>query len=219
MTLPPAEKSPIVLLHWTRKANDNPDLVQKIKALFRDNKLLLLPIPGNDTTILAATQVDLEQQAQDDHLVKRRRIAGPSSIETVMDYFTLDKRADFCRIDNNTSCEKDSEGLFTVYERRHLLLGILESISVSDERLFEELAEDPKKQGNSTNLRYLLESHGWVDTLAPLHVETEKARIQRTTCYPLSRILPPVQDIEAYYGPEIAYCKLFESQIDAASCL
>jgi hypothetical protein len=204
MTPSAVEKSPVVVLRWTTKAQQNAEVVDRVKTLLRDHNLVLFPSSGNHTTIMSASQKVLERQAHNDRLVKRRRVAGPIALETIMDFFMVEMRAEFYKVDSSNG--KDTEGLFTVHEQRLLVLSILEDISVSDQKLLEMLSEDPKKRDSSTNLKYLLQSHGWVDTLTPLHVADKKTKILRDVWYPLNRMVPPVDDIEEYYGPEIAYC-------------
>lgn len=204
MTPSSSEKSPAVALCWTTKAQKNPKIIDSVKSLLRDHKLVLFPSAGNHTTVLSASQKDLERQAHNDRLVKRRRVSGTSSLETIMDFFIVELRAEFCKVDSSNG--RDTEGLFTVHERRLLVLGILEQISVSDQTMLDMLSEDPKKRDSSTNLRYLLQSHGWVDTLTPLHVDDTKIKILRDVWYPFFQMVPPVDDLEEYYGPEIAFC-------------
>ena len=55
------------------------------------------------------------------------------------------------------------------------------------------------------SLRYLLQAHGWIDALTPLHLDGPKVQIQNETIFPLWRVMPPVEEIHQYYGPEIAY--------------
>ena len=204
MTPSSSEKRPVVVLRWTTKAQKNPKIIDSVKSLLRDHKLVLFPSVGNHATVLSASQKDLERQAHNDRLVKRRRISGPLSLETIMDFFIGELRAEFCVVDSSNG--KDTQELFTVHERQLLVLGILEQISVSDQTLLDMLSEDPKKRDSSTNLKYLLQSHGWVDTLTPLHVNDTKIKILRDVWYPWFRMVPPVDALEEYYGPEIALC-------------
>ncbi len=197
--LPPPEKSPILLLRWTQKAQQDPELIRKIQAELEKYHLLIVPSPAKDTLLLTATQESLEQQAEWDHLSKKRRIAGPSSVDIIMDYFTLQNRGDFCNISN-----PNKNDLFSAHERCHLVVGLLERISIEDSNLLQSLSED-SRQYHSTNLRYLLQSQGWIDVLTPLHVNDEKFQIHKQTWYPLFRMMPPVEEIDAYYGPQIAY--------------
>jgi hypothetical protein len=207
MALPPSEKSPIVLLRWSPKAQKQPELIQSICSEFEKHRLLKVPTPARDICLLTASQEALEWQAERDHVVKKRRITGPSSVETIMDYFTVQERKDFRHL-SPSSVGLGADGLFSVHERCHLVLGLLELISISDTPLLRILlsGEDPQKLGaHSSNLRYLLQSNGWIDVLTPIHVDNEKLKIQMSTWYPLSNMMPPVEEIEAYYGPQIAY--------------
>jgi len=212
-----AKSSPVVLIQWSSKAQQQPELIDNVTALMRSHNLILLPSPQRSTTIISASQEELENQAEFDHLIKPRSVAGPSSVEKIMDFYTVEKRVGFCSPSSDFSTEKQTKGkrtrgkgtkgLFTIHERQQLLLGIFERISVSNARLLELLSENPMKRDSSTNLRYLLQSHGWVDALLLLHFNDEKVKIQRRVWYPFTRMVPPVEDINTYYGPEIAYCE------------
>lgn len=212
VALPPSEKCPIVLVRWSRKAQKHPKLIHAICNEFEKHQLVLVPTPAQDICLLTATQGALEWQAERDRLVKKRRIRGPSSssaVETIMDYFTVENRNDF-RYSSTTSSSVGGlgvNGIFSIYERFHLVLGLLDLISVTDTNLLRILLslEDPESLGVSSNLRYLLQSNGWIDVLTPLHVDKEKVMVQKDTWYPLSRMMPPLEEIDAYYGPQIAY--------------
>jgi hypothetical protein len=54
-------------------------------------------------------------------------------------------------------------------------------------------------------LRFLLQSHQWIDVMAPLHIDEEKIKVRKHTWYPLWQMMPPVDEIQDYYGPSIAY--------------
>lgn len=76
---------------------------------------------------------------------------------------------------------------------------------VSDRDLLQTLSEHGESYHGSQNLRYILQSHGWVDILTPLHVDSEKHQVYQKTWYPRMKMMPPVDVIEAYYGPPIAF--------------
>jgi hypothetical protein len=54
-------------------------------------------------------------------------------------------------------------------------------------------------------LRYALQSHEWIDVLTPLHIDDQKIDVKRATWWPIWRIMPPIDQIQEYYGPTIAY--------------
>lgn len=204
MVLPPSEKCPVVLLRWTTKAQKQ-QIIARVRAELEKFQLVLVPSSASDILLLTATQSSLEEQAERDLLVKKRRIMGPSSssVETIMDHFTIPNRLEFCR---KPKSGWDADGLFSVHERCQLVLGLLERISVQDTSLLGVLSEDPRRLGGgSTNLRYLLQSHGWVDVITPLHVDEERMEIHNKTMYPIWKMMPPVEEIYDYYGPQIAY--------------
>jgi hypothetical protein len=212
MVLSPSEKCPTVLLRWSPKAQKHPELIQSICSEFKKHRLVMVPTPASrDICLLTAAQESLEWQAERDLVVKKRRINGPSSVETIMDYFKVQDRNDFRALSSppsTSSAGLGADGLFSVHERCHLVLGLIELISVSDAALLRILVseEDPQKlDAYSSNLRYLLQSNGWIDLLTPIHVDQEKVKIQFNTWYPLSNMMPPVEEIEAYYGSQIAY--------------
>jgi anoctamin-10 len=194
--LPLAEKSPVVLLRWTEKAMKT-DIVPMVKKELEKGNIIIVPNPAPDTLLLTATQAVLEEQAERDHLVKERRI---SAEEVIMDHFTVETREQF----RKTSSSLDSSGLFSVHERCHLVLGILEKISIADPKL-KDMLEETKYKASTSGLRYILQSHNWIDVLTPLHVDEQKAKVQKLTFYPIWRVMPPIDKIQEYYGPTIAY--------------
>lgn len=208
MVLPPVEKSPVVLLRWTDKAKDQQhELIDTMRRQLESNQVVMLPTASRDTALLTATQSSLEEQAERDQLIKKRRIVGPHSVEIIMDFFKTSLRHEFCRpkkSGTNTDV-LDADGLFSVHERCHLVLGLLERISVQDPNLLATLSDDTQTIGDSSNLRYLLQSHGWIDVLTPLHVDEEKEKVLHKTWYPLTNMMPPIEEMYAYYGPHIAY--------------
>lgn len=129
-----------------------------------------------------------------------------------MDQFKIANRAQFCDATSSTdespsvrrTNNKDSFGLFTMHERIILMEGLLEGISVSDAKLRDILNEKQQTVEN-LNLRYLLQYHGLVEVLTPLHDDFIKEKILRDTWWPIFKMTPPVDEIEEYYGPAIAY--------------
>jgi anoctamin-10 len=123
----------------------------------------------------------------------------------------------------NNDDNRDSFGIFTVHERSHLVWELLDQISVFDKPLLHDLlVEGPtnnkhsKTHNNNNNnnnnkieedagLRFLLQSYQWIDVMAPLHIDKEKVKVQKHTWYPLWQMMPPVDEIQDYYGPSIAY--------------
>ena len=116
--------------------------------------------------------------------------------------------------------EDNDEELFSAYERCHLVLNLLDDIAVSDEsdllklllgggetktgtgdRLLRRRTDDT----TSRNLCYLLQHHGWIDVLTPLHDDALKLNIWKAVCFPLRKTAPPVDAIARYYGPGVAY--------------
>jgi anoctamin-10 len=224
MVLSPSEKSPVILLRWTAKAQKHSELMGLVRKELAQNRILVVPTvssgtsgTGTTTTIsMTASQESLEEQAEYDHLIKRRRIPGESSVqEVVMDHFSRRHRTEFCNNfgDNNNKNSRrgrlDAEGLFSVHERCHLVLGLIDRISVSNNpKLLHILLEDPEttpQKESITSLRYLLEKHEWIDVLISLHIDHFKTTIQKNTWYPVWQMMPPVDEIYDYYGPSIAY--------------
>ena len=248
MPLSPVEKSPVVLLQWTAKARNHSSLMELVRRELTQHRILLLEPPTASTSTtepsattttttttttlsMTASQESLEGQAEYDNLVKRRRIRipGESSAEVVMDHFKRKYRAEFCNTYNrisNRNSRLDAEGLFSVHERCHLVLGLIDRISLSNNpkllrMLLEEedlettstpattitAAKKPQKpiDNSMTSLRYLLQKHGWTDAWMAHHVEGPKASVQKNTCYPFWQMVPPYDEIGDYYGPSIAY--------------
>eukprot|EP00980_Cylindrotheca_fusiformis_P024292 scaffold11725_cov116-Cylindrotheca_fusiformis.AAC.1 len=168
-----------------------------VKKELEKGGIVLVPNPSSDTLLLTATQGRLEKQAETQKLMKRRRI---SSSETILDHFQVSNRSQFLAF----SPSRDPARLFSVDERSQLVLGILESIMIQDDNLKRILVESDSK-GNSSSLRYLLQSHKWIDILAPLHWDEQKVEVQKLTMWPLWQIMPPIDKIQEYYGAEIAY--------------
>ena len=95
---------------------------------------------------------------------------------------------------------------------------MFDNISITNTELEELLNEEEEgKQQNhqhrrrrnqpSKNLRYLLESNDWIDIITPMHTidEQYKDELLNKTTWPLFQIMPPIDEIQNYYGPKIAY--------------
>jgi hypothetical protein len=90
---------------------------------------------------------------------------------------------------------------------------MLESIRIQNEDLATMLCEDDTSNHKNTNdnldltrrhhLRYLLESHGWVEVMTPLHVDSVKDDILRETLWNFTT-MPLQMIIHDCYGPTIA---------------
>ena len=120
-----------------------------------------------------------------------------------MDCFKASKRLQFRQ---TTSGSRDGDEIFTAHERAHLVMEIFDTISIaSDTELVDHLLKNSRGGQRSTNLRYILQSQRWIDVLTPLHVNQQKFFIQQKTWYPLWRLTPPVDGIQDYYGPQVAY--------------
>jgi hypothetical protein len=194
--LPPADKNPILVIQWSDKALKNEDgIIPMVERALAKGGVLLLPNPVVNTSLLSATQNDLEKQAESQKLVKERHI---SPNETIMDHFQIANRTQFLK---SSAHNRDPMGLFTTNERCQLMFGILEKIVVSDEKLKEALNVH-KNKDDSAYLQYVLQSHGWVQSLVQLHYNERKVQIQNAIWY---GIMPPIDQIQDYYGPEIAY--------------
>ena len=185
-----------MLLRWTEKAQES-DIIPIVKKELERGNIILLPNPATDTLLLTATQEALEQQAEREHLLKKRIL---SSGQVVMDHFAVANRAQFC----GSSLNRDSFGLFTAHERGHLVLGVLERISIYDSKLKEMLLEN-KHKADTSCLRYALQCHEWIDVLTPLHIDDQKVEIQRAIFWPFWQLMPPIDQIQEYYGPAIAF--------------
>ena len=208
-------------------------IVPMVKKEIEKGGLVLLPNTARDSLLLTATQQALEVQAEFDELVKERTIRvddplpkGTSPSETgntnstiksngeevIMDYFTVANKESFCQLfdlkgrpnSNVDMSNRDSYGLFTAHERSHLVMGILEQISVRDSRLLN-LLKDGDDSSNISNLKYLLQAHEWIDVLTPLHIDDQKLDVKKVTWWPLWQVMPPIHKIQDYYGPAVAY--------------
>lgn len=195
--LPPAEKSPILVIQWSEKALKS-DIIAMVKKELEKGGIILIPNPAVNTLLLSATQEDLEKQAELQSLVKERYL---SPNESIMDHYKMKNRSQFLL---SSSPSRDPLGLFNTNERCHLVLGILETVLITDAKL-KEILNETKFKGDSSCLRYVLESHGWVETLAPLHFDENKVAIHKATFWPLWQVMPPIEAIKEYYGSEIAY--------------
>jgi anoctamin-10 len=197
--LPPAEKTPILVLRWTGKALTS-DLIPIVKKRLDQGDIIVLPNAAGDILLLTASQESLEMQAQKSQLLKQRRI---STDNVIMDHFTVASRSQF----KSMTPERDAHGLFTVHERSHLVQEIFDRISTTDDKILHKilLEKSPTSRAKASGLRYLLQSHQWIDILTPLHLDEQKVKIQKDTWFPLWRITPPIHDIQNYYGPSIAY--------------
>lgn len=144
------------------------------------------------------------------------------SVEIIRDHFQKAPkyRKDFCFPSNGSPTSPsyfDQDGLFSEHERCLLVLGLLERIIVEDSTLLSLLLQSHASplehiastifhdNNNNRHLRYILQSKEWIDILTPLHLDPLKLHLQKTTFYPLVRMMPPVDDILHYYGPTIAY--------------
>ena len=216
------------------------DIIPLVKKHLEKGGIIVLPNSTNDVLLLTATQKALEEQAERDQLVKERRISDlplPSppissstqqhhSEEVIMDHFQIRNKSEFChphrRSNDNNNFDvpyvvsnRDSDGLFTVHERSHLVWGILLRISVLNDPYLHDLLllqggrhkhqKITKKIRDDAGLLYLLQSQKWIDVVSPLHIDEQKLLVRQHTWYPLFQIMPPVQEIEDYYGPSIAF--------------
>ncbi|CAJ1942244.1 unnamed protein product [Cylindrotheca closterium] len=194
---PPVEKTGTVVLEWTKKALTS-DVIPMIKKELEQGGILLIPNTTPEVELLTVTQASLERQAQNERLIKRRRI---TDTEFIMDHFQVANRSQFLMAVPG----RDPNQLFTQKERSLLVLGILEDISIKNNvKLKEQLVQQTNK-ANTNILRYILESQGWIQKLAPVHFDEAKEKIQKATMWPLWQIMPPVLQIEEYYGPTVAY--------------
>ena len=237
MVLSPSEKTPVILLQWTAKARKHPELMELVRKELTQNRILVVPTTmtssvasgagsgagssasasASITLSMTASQESLEEQAEYDRLVKRRRIPGESSVpEVVMDHFSRKHRTEFCNNVSDSNATKnsrrrlDAEGLFSIHERCHLVLGLIDRISVSNnpkllQILLEEDPETTPQKESITLLRHLLQKHEWIDVLISLHLDEFKATVRKNTWYPVMQMMPPVDEIRDYYGPGIAY--------------
>ena len=266
--LPPVEKTPVVLLRWTRKAlaseadeQERVDIVPLVKKHLEANGIIVLPnVPdkskasantSEDVLLLTASQYQLEKQAEKSQLIKPRRIKSPiqkittskrllydvddDEHEIIMDHFQIRNKQEFCfhphgggmgDSDGDRISNRDSDGLFTVHERNHLVWGILTRISVMDDPYLHDLLllqgraggrmsmlnnlgksfyKKSKTIAEDAGLIYLLQSKKWIDLVSPLHIEEQKIQIQKQTWYPLLQMMPPIHQIQDYYGPSVAY--------------
>jgi anoctamin-10 len=195
--LPPAEKTPILVLRWTEKALTS-DLIPIVKKRLEQGDIIVLPEADEDILLLTASQESLEIQAQKSQLVKQRKI---STDNVIMDHFIVANRSQF----KTLTGERDAHGLFTVHERSHLVQEILDRILTTDDKMLHDMLLEKSHRAKASGLRYLLQSHEWIDILTPLHLDEQKVKIQKDTWFPLWRMTPPIHDIQNYYGPSIAY--------------
>jgi anoctamin-10 len=204
--LPPLETTPILVLRWTGKALTS-DLIPIVKKRLEQGGIIVLPNAAEDILLLTASQISCEAQAQKSQLIKPRNI---STDNIIMDHFTVANRFQF----KTLTPERDAHGLFTVHERSHLVQEILDRISTTDDKLLRNIllekshttrTSTTSTRAKASGLRYLLQSHKWIDILTPLHLDEQKVKILKDTCFPLWRITPPIHDIQNYYGPSIAY--------------
>ncbi|KAL3935105.1 MAG: hypothetical protein SGBAC_009308 [Bacillariaceae sp.] len=194
---PPIAKTGTVVLEWTEKALKG-DVIPMIKKELEQGGIILIPNTTREVELLTVTQENLEKQAQIERLVKKRKITDS---ETIMDHFLVANRSQFL----GTVPRQDPSQLFTQSERSLLVRGILEDISLKDNLKLKELLVQEKNKANTNILRYILVSQGWIQKLTPMHFDEEKVKIQQATMWPLWQIMPPVIQIEEYYGPTVAY--------------
>lgn len=214
MPLPPAETTPVLVLKWTEKALKVEGLVQMVEKELERGKIILISKNrknrdggkgSREVLLLTASQESLEEEAEETLLVKERDL--PMG-EIIMDRFRVRDRPQFStkrrmkNPDESKQAGVDEEGLFTAHERCILVEEILEDINVQDPILADMLRENGNKDKERTSLRYLLQSHGWVDVMTPLHVDEIKEKILRQTMWQWS---VPLKAIHGYYGPSIAY--------------
>ena len=77
------------------------------------------------------------------------------------------------------------------------------SIHISEQDLIQTMQRNNHK---SNNLRYILQSQNWIKLLTPLHMHHYKEQIFQRCIWKVQCILPlPMDEMEAYYGPSIAY--------------
>ena len=195
--LPPAEKTPILVLRWTHKALTS-DLIPMVKKRLEQGDIIVLPDAAEDILLLTAAQASLEMQAEKSQMIKQRKI---STDNVIMDHFTVANRSRF----KTLTPGRDHHGLFTVHERSHLVQEILDRILTTDDKILHNILLEKSPRAKASGLRYLLQSHEWIDILTPLHLDEQKVKIQKDTWFPLWRITPPIHDIQNYYGPSIAF--------------
>jgi len=213
-----SENASIVLLRWTPKAQQNPDVRGMVEAELINHGLdVMIPKStkqkqqnSNDTLLLNASQETLEMQAERDGLIKPRLIEGlDGQSEIVLDHFRRKHRSQF------VAAAKSTNGnLFSASEKSRLVLGLLDDLALSSNRSQKLLRTLTNNQTTITsdNLGYLLQHEGWINVLTPLHNDQTKSAIHKTVCYPLSRNMPPrvLDDLARYYGISVALYFAFQ---------
>jgi len=212
------DNAAIVLLRWTPKAQQNPDVRGMVEAELINHGLdVTIPkslkqkrLNSNDTLLLSASQEILEMQAERDGLIKPRYIDGlDGQSEVVLDHFRRKHRGQFVAAAKSTN-----DNLFSASEKSRLVLGLLDDLSLSSNRSQKLLRTLTNNQTTVTsdNLGYLLQHEGWINVLTPLHNDETKSAIHKIVCYPLSRNMPPrvLDDLARYYGISVAFYFAFQ---------
>ena len=233
-SLPPVEKTPLLVLRFTSRASER--LKQLVEQRLHQEGLTTLDTfhsadDGRTVLSLSTKQETLEREAELIHMMKRR-------VDTqTVDHFTVQERLHFC---DPTIPFRDSHGLFTSSEWSLLAYRILDGITVlpsssSEHSVTSELSDLLDKEygadsyvhiqeddsvrwttGSSRGrlrehgeqsacLRHVLLTYDIVDALETVHLPQLKQRVLQRTWWPWHTLKPPVDELQSYYGCEIGF--------------
>lgn len=218
-TLPPVETTPVLLMKFTEKADD--ELVGLVAARLKEEGLIIVAAHSDDDVGLmgiTSSQKRLEREAQAIKLLKRR-------LDTkTMESFDVQQKEQYC---DTSEPWRDSMGLFSPNDWSLLVNRILEDTKVLPEgeissnlsRKLDKLniryrrklsRKIPLLDGGiplgdmpTQSLRYVLEHADYIDASSPIHRSGLKEEIWNETCG--FSIMPPIEKIRLYYGEEVAF--------------
>ena len=233
MALPDVEKTPILLLRFTEKAKER--LIDLVTKRFEDAGLIVNRVKPDvfrrtksrtTALTLTTTQEHLEEQAELGHYMFH------DVTNKLMDYFDVKKRLLFC---DKSQPHRDNYGLFQASDWLVLTTRLFNGVTVlSKGEIENELSNLLKDEYNakyllhdinllglhtishsqrwgdhgerSDCLRHVLENYDLVDMITPVHLPSLRRQITfRTTFGPWFQINPPIEEIQAYYGWEVAF--------------
>ncbi|KAG7360658.1 hypothetical protein IV203_035757 [Nitzschia inconspicua] len=118
------EKSPVLILHWSDRLGRDNKLKEKLIPLVEqqirnESKLLILPNPSPDCLWLTTTQQALEEEAENNFLIKSRGIPPSSDskeTETITDQFTVAERSQYLPRTYNNLVDVSASSEFVHYQ-------------------------------------------------------------------------------------------------------
>ena len=232
--LPPIERTPLILLRFSEKATTLlVDLT--IQQLQKAGLIILEQTSTNRTTAVTLTisQKILEEQAEIAHYMKLDHTTDIMEHFTVEQrHKFMAPKSQNPTTNNNNDVVLDQYGIFTASDWLNIAMRLFHSVTVLNigekQNKLSQLLKDEYKATimlrdmgsvgdlskkswaehgeRSDCLQHVLESYNLVDLIIPVHLQALRRDItHRIAWAPLWQFSPPVHQIQAYYGWDVAF--------------